>query len=195
MLPHGIIIEWSKYHKKILKERYLRQTITISTKNTKYNARSIWKFACNCMDFGKWIHAHTWNQILMVSVCNPSYCPKTESHPSPFLFFFGVLYLFREGDKTAILKQLQKIEDVSNKNVPQCMGCCYPTFPSIATSKWKGMYFHDIRLIVDNFFSLVPADDLARSYLVLAALAQRFSFLSPCFSHSLLVFLTLVLCI
>jgi hypothetical protein len=91
MLPHGIIIEWSKYHKKILKERYLRQTITISTKNTKYNARSIWKFACNCMDFGKWIHAHTWNQILMVSVCNPSYCPKTESHPSPFLFFWSIV--------------------------------------------------------------------------------------------------------
>jgi hypothetical protein len=120
---------------------------------------------------------------------------KLKVIPPLFFFFFGVLYLFREGDKTAILKQLQKIEDVSNKNVPQCMGCCYPTFPSIATSKWKGMYFHDIRLIVDNFFSLVPADDLARSYLVLAALAQRFSFLSPCFSHSLLVFLTLVLCI
>jgi hypothetical protein len=44
------------------------------------------------------------------------------------------------------------------------------------------------------FFLLVPADDLARSYLVPAALAQRFSVLSPCFSHSLFYFLTLVPC-
>jgi hypothetical protein len=55
-------------------------------------------------------------------------------------------------------------------------GVLQPNIPFNCHLKVEGyVQFHDIRLIVDFFFSLVPADDLARSYLVPAALAQRFS--------------------
>jgi hypothetical protein len=63
-----IILEWSKYHKKKLKERYFRQAITIQTIPIQYFAKSIKKITCVCMNFGEWIHAPAWNHIIMVKM-------------------------------------------------------------------------------------------------------------------------------
>jgi Ni,Fe-hydrogenase I cytochrome b subunit len=53
MLTHGILLEWSKYLKKITKVKYFRQAITIPTMSNQYHTKSMWKIACFHMVFAK----------------------------------------------------------------------------------------------------------------------------------------------
>jgi hypothetical protein len=53
MLKHGIIFEWPKYLKILIKVRSFRQAITIPTISNQYYGKSMWKFANFHMIFGK----------------------------------------------------------------------------------------------------------------------------------------------